>query len=207
MYREAFAVAAGTGEFEEGLHGEKGYEPFLKREKAYYLGSTDDYEAVRAGLGGIYQMVVPEVLWREKRLKGAFTHLWSIGAGLEREEDMAADCLVYYLMGEGAQDVLNLQCGSGLPLKKSMMETYVEGNDEFDAVADNLRYLEMDYGDGPDLSDTAGKAPADLSGHRAAAALPDRQGPGIWRLWRHLFGPGSGDRAPGGCQGMPARQN
>ncbi len=147
MYRSALAPAAGAEEFQAGDPSEKGYEPFLKREKAYYLGSTDDYEAVRASLGGIYQMVVPEALWKEKKLKGTFTHLWSIDGSLEGEAKTAADSMVYYLMSETAQDVLNLQCGNGLSINKKMLETYVKSNDEFEPVADSIRYLEMNYGE------------------------------------------------------------
>jgi len=148
-YERAFAPVPGTAEFAAGSGSEKGYEPFLRREKAYYLGSTDDYEAVRASLGGIYRMVVPVTLWKEKKLKGTFTHLWSIDGSLEGEEKRAADSMVYYLMSETAQDVLNLQCGNGLSLNKKMLETYVKSNDEFQAVADSIRYLEMNFGEEP----------------------------------------------------------
>ena len=126
-----------------------GYEPFLKKETAYYLGNTDDYEAVRAILGGIYKMVVLEDLQKEGKVKGSFTHFWSISGALEGEEKTAADSLVYYLMGESAQDVFNLQDGNGLSLNKSMLETYVKGNDEFTDVVDQLKYLKMqEYGEG-----------------------------------------------------------
>ena len=129
--------------------GEKGYESFLKRETAYYLGSTDDYEAVRAGLGGIYKMVVLDKLQRDGAVKGRFTHLWSINGSLKGDDKKASDSLVYYLAGESAQDVFNLQSGNGLPLNKAMMETYVQGNDEFQAIAEGLEYLTMEYGEEP----------------------------------------------------------
>ncbi len=125
--------------------GEQGYEPFLRREKAYYLGTTDDYEAVRASLGGIYQMIVLEDLWKEGRVKGRFTHLWSIRASLDEEERRAADHMVYYLLGERAQDIFNVQSGNGLSLNRRIMEVYVDNNDEFRPVMELLEELEMEY--------------------------------------------------------------
>lgn len=148
MYREAFGAGKDPA-FGEVKPGEKGYEPFLKRETAYYLGSTDDYEAVRAGLGGIYKMVVLDKLQRDGAVKGRFTHLWSINGSLKGDDKKASDSLVYYLAGESAQDVFNLQSGNGLPLNKAMMETYVQGNDEFQAIAEGLEYLTMEYGEEP----------------------------------------------------------
>lgn len=143
MYQQAFADAG----LEAG--GEMGYEPFLKKEKAFYLGTTDDYEAVRASLGGIYKMVVLEDLQKAGKVQGRFTHFWSIDGSLEGEEKRAADSLVYYFIGESAQDVFNLQNGNGLSLNKNMLEIYVEGNDEFADVAEQLKYLTMqEYGEG-----------------------------------------------------------
>ena len=148
MYREAFGAGKDPA-FGEAKPGEKGYESFLKRETVYYLGSTDDYEAVRAGLGGIYKMVVLDKLQRDGAVKGRFTHLWSINGSLKGDDKKASDSLVYYLAGESAQDVFNLQSGNGLPLNKAMMETYVQGNDEFQAIAEGLEYLTMEYGEEP----------------------------------------------------------
>ncbi len=148
MYREAFGAGKDPA-FGEAKPGEKGYESFLKRETAYYLGSTDDYEAVRAGLGGIYKMVVLDKLQRDGAVKGRFTHLWSINGSLKGDDKKASDSLVYYLAGESAQDVFNLQSGNGLPLNKAMMDTYVQGNDEFQAIAEGLEYLTMEYGEEP----------------------------------------------------------
>ena len=143
MYREAFANTKLTA------GGEMGYEPFLAKEKAFYLGTTDDYAAVQANLGGIYQMIVLEDLQRDGKVKGRFTHYWSINGGLEGDAKKAADSLVYYFIGESAQDVFNLQNGNGLSLNKNMMKIYVEGNDEFAEVKAQLKYLVMqEYGEG-----------------------------------------------------------
>ena len=143
MYRDAFGDECLEAE------GKMGYEPFLKREKAFYLGSTDDYEAVRVCMGGIYRMVVLEKLQKEGKAKGSFTHFWSISSSLDEEERTAADSLVYYLMGESAQDVFSLQNGNGLPLNKNMLQTYVKANDEFANVVSQLQYLKMqEYGEG-----------------------------------------------------------
>ena len=143
MYQQAF------GDTSLKAGGAMGYEPFLKKETAYYLGNTDDYEAVRTMLGGIYHMVVLEDLQKEGKVKGSFTHYWSISGALEGEEKEAADSLVYYLMGESAQDVFNLQDGNGLSLNKTMLETYVKGNDEFKDVVSQLKDLKMqEYGEG-----------------------------------------------------------
>ncbi|MCI8950308.1 MAG: serine/threonine protein kinase [Lachnospiraceae bacterium] len=150
MYRNAFDVSESEEAFQPAAAGEKGYEPFLKREAAYYLGSTEDYEAIRAGLGGIYQMTVLETLQRNGAVKGRFTHLWSIHSNLKGDDKKAADSLVYYLAGESAQDVFNLQAGNGLSLNKNMLETYVQGNDEFQQIAESLEFLTMEYGEVPE---------------------------------------------------------
>ncbi len=147
MYRAAFADAAGQETFAEPKAGEKGYEPFLERRTAYYLGTTDDYEVIRASLGGIYRMEVMESLWKDGKIRGQFTSLWSIDGSLEGDAKEAADSLVYYLLGETAQDVYNLQGGNGLPLNKNMMKTYVESNNEFEELAGLLDRLTMEYGE------------------------------------------------------------
>ncbi|MDO5549690.1 MAG: serine/threonine-protein kinase [Lachnospiraceae bacterium] len=150
MYRDAFQPSKTDAAFQEAEAEEKGYEPFLRREMAYYLGNTDDYEAIRAGLGGIYKMVVLKELQESGAVKGRFTHLWSINGDLKDQEKRAADSLLYYLMGEPAQDVFNLQNGNGLSLNKNMLKTYVEGNDEFQDILEGLEYLRMEYGEGPE---------------------------------------------------------
>ena len=101
---------------------------------------------MRASLGGIYKMVVLTGLQEEGKVQGRFTHLWSINGSLEGQAKQAADNLVYYLLGESAQDVFNLQNGNGLSLNKNMMETYVDGNDEFQEILDHLDSLQMEYG-------------------------------------------------------------
>lgn len=149
MYREAFPKdEAAQAKSDFLVSAGKGYEPFLKREKAFYLGSTDDYEMIRASLGGIYQMVVLNTLQEEGKVKGRFTHLWSINGSLENDDKRAADSLVYYLMSERAQDVFNVQDGNGLSMNKRMLETYVQGNDEFEGVLKALDTLQMDYSGG-----------------------------------------------------------
>lgn len=147
MYRAAFADSDEEAAFEEALPNGKGYEPFLERKTAYYLGNTDDYEAVRASLGGIYKMKVMTSLQKEGKVRGQFTHLWSISGALEGEAKTAADSLVYYLMGETAQDVFNLQNGNGLSLNRNMLEIYVKSNDEFRDVVKMLDHLTMEYGE------------------------------------------------------------
>lgn len=143
MYQQAFSDTSLKAE------GKMGYEPFLKKETAFYLGNTDDYEAVRASLGGIYRMVVLKELQREGRVKGRFTHFWSISGSLDSNEKKAADSLVYYLTGESAQDAFNLQNSNGLSLNKNMLRTYVKGNDEFEQVEAQLDSLTMqDYQEG-----------------------------------------------------------
>ena len=90
-----------------------------------------------------------EDLQKAGKVKGRFTHYWSIDGSLEGEEKKAADSLVYYFIGESAQDVFNLQNGNGLSLNKNMLEIYVEGNDEFADVVEQLKYLTMqEYGEG-----------------------------------------------------------
>ncbi len=146
MYRKAFGAGKEDQAFSQPL-SRQGYEPFLRREKAYYLGTTDDYEAIRASLGGIYQMVILEKLQKDGKVKGRFTHFWSINASLEDEERTAAGHMVHYLLGERAQDVFNVQNGNGLSLNKAIMDLYVTNNEEFQPVMDQLENLRMEYPD------------------------------------------------------------
>lgn len=160
IYRDAFIATDDVENMEEfdgldtsgsdhtggGHSGDsQGYEPFLKEEKAYLLGSTDDYEMVRSALGGIYQMVVLSDLQQSGRVKGRFTHLWSVNGNLTEDEETAAQNLVYYLMQERCQDIFNVQSGNGLSMNKNMMDTYVENNDEFSLLADSLDSLQIIY--------------------------------------------------------------
>ncbi len=93
-------------------------------------------------------MVVLTKLQEEGKVKGQFTHFWSINGSLKGEEKAAADSLVFYLMGENAQDVFNLQNGNGLSLNKRMLKAYVESNREFQQVQEQLESLKMEYGEG-----------------------------------------------------------
>lgn len=147
MYSKAFSEGVKLADLPEQPEKSRGYEPFLSREKAFYLGSTDDYEAVRVGLGGIYRMAVLEELQKNGKVKGRFTSLWSISGNLNAEEEQAADSLVYYLMGENAQDIFNIQYGNGLPVNRDMMKIYVESNDEFELVYEMADELSMEYGE------------------------------------------------------------
>ncbi len=146
MYCQAFQAREDDEAFAEDAGGQ-GYEPFLRREKAYYLGTTDDYEMIQAGLGGIYRMVVLEKLQKEGKVRGRFTHLWSIRDSLTKDERTAADHMVFYLLGERAQDIFNVQNGNGLSLNRNIMEVYVNNNEEFRPVIDQLEDLRMEYGD------------------------------------------------------------
>ena len=145
MYCQAFQAREDDEAFAEDAGGQ-GYEPFLRREKAYYLGTTDDYEMIQAGLGGIYRMVVLEKLQKEGKVRGRFTHLWSIRDSLTKDERTAADHMVFYLLGERAQDIFNVQNGNGLSLNRNIMEVYVNNNEEFRPVIDQLEDLRMEYG-------------------------------------------------------------
>ncbi|MCD8082479.1 MAG: serine/threonine protein kinase [Clostridiales bacterium] len=155
MYGAAFEGSTAYQElFAKADDDSRGYEPFLERQTAYYLGTTDDYEAVRASLGGIYRMETLETLWREGKICGQFTSLWSIDGSLEGDDKEAADSLVYYFLGENAQDAYNLQGGNGLPLNKNMMKTYAESNGEFQELVRLLNEndgLAMEYGEGQGL--------------------------------------------------------
>ena len=146
MYCQAFQAREDDEAFAEDAGGQ-GYEPFLRREKAYYLGTTDEYEMIQAGLGGIYRMVVLEKLQKEGKVRGRFTHLWSIRDSLTKDERTAADHMVFYLLGERAQDIFNVQNGNGLSLNRNIMEVYVNNNEEFRPVIDQLEDLRMEYGD------------------------------------------------------------
>lgn len=90
-------------------------------------------------------MVVLTELQEEGKVKGRFTHLWSIRGSLEKDARTAADHMVYYLLGERVQDIFNVQNGNGLSLNRRIMEVYVKNNDEFQPVMDELENLKMEY--------------------------------------------------------------
>lgn len=90
-------------------------------------------------------MIVLEKLQKEGKVKGRFTHFWSINEALTRDERTAADHMVYYLMGERAQDVFNVQNGNGLSMNKEIMKVYVDNNHEFRQVEKQLKNLRMEY--------------------------------------------------------------
>lgn len=123
--------------------GEYGYEDFLDRKAAYYLGSTDDYEVVRAGLGGIYRMITLKELMAQGKIYGVFTRYYSIREGLDEEQKKAAENMVFYLLSERAQDVYNIQNGNGLSVNREMMKIYVNSNDEFSGIYQALKRKTM----------------------------------------------------------------
>lgn len=124
-----------------------GLEAFLSRQCGCYFGTTDDYETVRAGLGGIYRMVVPVQMIRSHAVKGKFTHAWCIAAGSSETENRACENMVYYLISQRAEDIFCLRNGHGLPLSRKMMKEYAAGNEEYADILEIMEDLEMEYGE------------------------------------------------------------
>ena len=103
-----------------------GYELFIGGQTSFYLSDTSDYQRLAMDIPGQYQTILPD----EDILMGKYDHFWSAGAGGTKNEQAAAQRLVYYLLSERAQDLFCVQNAGGIPLNRRMCQEYANVNSQ-----------------------------------------------------------------------------
>ena len=102
------------------------YELFIGGQTSFYLSDTSDYQRLAMDIPGQYQTILPD----EDILMGKYDHFWSAGAGGTKNEQAAAQRLVYYLLSERAQDLFCVQNAGGIPLNRRMCQEYANVNSQ-----------------------------------------------------------------------------
>lgn len=103
-----------------------------------YIGNSDNYHNVQMQMLGKYEVSFPETSYN-----GAFVNTWSVSAQGSREEQVAGERVVYYLLGEVAQDELYVQNAGGLPLNKNEFLIYIDVNSELDFLKESVEETEI----------------------------------------------------------------
>lgn len=98
-----------------------------------WVGSSSDYREVQNVIPGQY--VVSEI---EMELEGVLTDCWSVNAQTEKTQIMAAERLLYYWLGEKAQDIMHIQYAHSIPINKAMAKEYFVVNGELDFLETQL---------------------------------------------------------------------
>ena len=116
---------------------------FLKEDNSSYIGTMDDYSDIQTQLAGVYEMSLPET----DNLPVEFTQTWSVSSKASTAQQNAGIRLLYYLMGEQAQDILYVQGDDGVPMLKDMLEVYISVYPEMSILNDikeeNCIYREL----------------------------------------------------------------
>lgn len=107
---------------------------FLAGESVLWIADSGNYAEVQEHLPGLYTMMPLQV----EELTAGFDHIWSVDRQARPLDQLAAKRILYYFLGETAQDVLHLQYDNNLPLNKNEFVTYLEVNQEFEFLKEQL---------------------------------------------------------------------
>ena len=78
---------------------------------------------------------------------GSFTDLWSVSAQGNQAQINAGKRVIYYLLGEKAQDVYYVQHAEGLPINKAMLEVYCTVNAEMYFLEEYIDKVDINNGE------------------------------------------------------------
>lgn len=98
----------------------KTIEDFYSGGCLYYISDTSDYKEVQTRMAGKYSVKVV----KDERLKPRFTNLVSINNHVSENQKKAGEVLVYFLMKEKAQQVLNIKNNDGVPVNSEILNEY-----------------------------------------------------------------------------------
>ena len=107
---------------------------FFSGTSPFWIGDSRDYSQVQEALTGVYRMMPVE----QETLTGGYDCMWSVDSRAARLDQAAAKRILYYFLGETAQDVLHLQYDNSLPLNRSEFAAYIEVNQEFSFLKEQL---------------------------------------------------------------------
>ncbi len=107
---------------------------FLAGESLILVSDTGTYEAVQEHLPGIYAVRELE----GEAFKAVPDPLWSVDSGADELDKNAARRVLYYFLGETAQDIMHVQNECSLPLNKEELAAYLEINQELSFLGEAL---------------------------------------------------------------------
>lgn len=107
---------------------------FLDGSSLMFLSDTESYEEVQQKLPGIYAVRALDT----DSLYVEYDQEWSVDSRNTEMNRNAARRILYYLLGETAQDILHVQNDGSLPLNRNEMEAYLDINQEFEFLKQQL---------------------------------------------------------------------
>lgn len=94
------------------------------------LLSLEEYHETREKMSGIYNVIEKPHI--------AYANNWCIGANVDIEERECVLRLLYYLLGEKAQENMGINQGTYLPVNKGIFKSYIDINPELRFLMDCL---------------------------------------------------------------------
>lgn len=105
---------------------------FLEKKNVLYIAGSDSYRSIQEQLPGIYAVMPIQDI----ELTGYFTDQWCVSSQGSDEQIFAGKRLLFYFLGEQAQDAMYIQHKEGLPLNKAMLDVYQNVNGELYFLSD-----------------------------------------------------------------------
>ena len=112
---------------------------FMENKASCLLADSSVNNAIEQVMAGYYTVTLVD----EKGAMGRFVDWYSINGKASEDEKAAAVQVLVYLLADTAQDARYVQSGEGLPLNRTMLETYVNVNSAFSGLQENLDELIM----------------------------------------------------------------
>ena len=113
---------------------ENAVEHFMENEASCLIGDISANNTIESVMAGYYSV---EILPGEKTV-GRFVDCFSINADATKDEKAAAVQVLVYLLSDAAQDVRYVQSGYALPIKKSVLNTFIDVNTAYSGLQNKL---------------------------------------------------------------------
>lgn len=112
-------------------------EQFTENKASCLIADSSVNNKIEQIMAGYYTVTLIE----EKGAVGRFVDCFSISGKASEDEKAAAVQVLVYLLADNAQDARYVQSGEGLPLNRTMLNTYVNVNSAFSGLQDSLSKL------------------------------------------------------------------
>ena len=113
---------------------------YLAKENAFCIDGSETYSTIQKQLPGIYE-VMP-ILDNDYYL--SFCDYWGVSSQGSDAQINAAKRVIYYFLGQVAQDVYYVQHTEGLPINKAMLSVYCSVNGELYFLEEYVDGAQMD---------------------------------------------------------------
>lgn len=107
---------------------------FLNGDSLLMVSGTERYGTIQEELPGIYAVKPLDM----DSIAAEYTWTWSVDAAAGQNDRNAARRILYYFLGETAQDILHVQNEGSLPLNRNEMDAYLEINQEFSFLKEQM---------------------------------------------------------------------